>query len=254
MNQCNRKRAHSRAFSLSPESTDCADCNIHMGRYPPFYPIVPKTPSVHCPDQGNLAPHGTFVTPNPPIPVYPGVPPAQQYRPANGRAPPVCPSQFNAALAAYARQQYQQYGNVPQAIHKTVPNFVNNNAFGPPGMSYPAAPPVMPVQHPSVPDPDYLPPNDPMGTLMAPQPVAGTVIRKGMNMNRAANPLQPPRIIDQIPPPRMGSLVRSPSQLNFQDLTLRDAPSQFPRPCTPPRAPRHNRTAVGVIPTAVLRE
>jgi hypothetical protein len=255
----NRKRAHSQAFSIASGYFECADCNPHTGRYPPFRPSVPTLPGAYYLGQENMAPHESFITPNPPGPAYLGVYPTQGYHPPYGRAPPIYPSQFNAALAAYARQQYRQYRSAPQTMHKTAPNFVNHNTFGPPGMSGSAAPPVMPVQNLPGPGPYYFPPNDLIGTYMAPQPACETVHRNmnmnpNMNPNMAANQPPPRHIIDQIPPPRMGRLTRSPSQLNFQDLTLRDAQTQPPRTCTPPKAPRQHRTAVGTIPMVVLRE
>ena len=255
MDLYNRKRAHSQAFSIASGYMDYADCNPHTGRYPPFRP---SAPSAYCLDQENMAPHESFVTSNLP-PAHIGVYPALQYNPNYDRAPPVYPSQANAALAAYARQQYQQYGNAPQSMHKTVPNFANHNNFGPPDMSSAAAPPGMPVQNLPAPGSYYFPPNDLIGSYMAHQPACETVQRNlsmnpDMNPDMALDQLPPRRIIDEMPPPRMGRLTRSPSQLNFQDLTLRDAPTQLPRPFTPPRAPQQNRTAIGTVPTAVLRE
>jgi hypothetical protein len=258
----NHKRAHSRAFSIDSGYLDYADCNPHTGRYPPFRPAAPRPQSAYYLDQENMASHESFVTLNPPGPVYAGGFPAQHYPPPHGRAPLVYPSQFNAELAAYARQQYQQYGNAPQTMHKTAPNFISNNHFAPPQMSHRAAPPVMPFQHPPAPYPYCFPANDPIGPYMAPEPACETV-RRNIPMHPSMHPdmasmqpgAPPRRMVDEIPPPRMGRLTRSPSHLKFQDLTLRDAHhTQLPRACTPPRAPMLNRTAMGAVPTAMLRE
>jgi hypothetical protein len=250
MNLQNRKRAHSQAFSLAPGHTDYIGCNPHASRYPPFHSIAPKPANAYYSSQVDMVPpfqnlNGSFVTPNPSGPVYSGGFPAPRYPQAYSRVPPVYPSQFNAALAAYAHQQYQQYGNAPQSLIREGPNYINSNNHGRTGMPNSKALTGMPFQNPSRPGPYYFPLNDLIGTYMAPQQAPGSVVRRNMNMNMAANPL---------PPPRMGRLTPSPNQLNFQDLTLRDAQNQNTRPYTPPRGPQQNRTVVGTIPTVVLRE
>jgi hypothetical protein len=262
MNCHSRKRVHSQAFSLAPGHIDYVDCNPSAGRYPPFYPpfdsTAPRPASAYYLNQENMErfgqdENGCFITPNAPVSGYTAGRYPQHYPQHYNQAPNVYPSQFNATLAAYARQQYEQYGNAPETLLKTFPNLIQSSAYGLPGIPNATAPTAMPTYNTSLPPPNpcyqdpsqpgsfCFPPDDLIGTYMAPEQTAGTVIRR--NMNTAT----------QLPPPRMGRLIPSPSQLNFQDLTLLDP--GYARPCTPPIATyTRNRTVTGTIPTAVLRE